>query len=118
MGSVNMTMLTYPKNLEGSITVFGETGTVKIGGIALNKVEHVSFKEKSAMEFFESIESYKTESVYGFGHHHYYKNIIDSLTGKSEPLVTANEGIKSLEILEGIVRSNDIKSPILFGELK
>lgn len=40
LDSMNVTMLTYPKNLEGSITVIGEKGTVKIGGLAVNEVEH------------------------------------------------------------------------------
>ena len=43
MGSVNVTMLTYPKNLEGSITVLGEKGTVRIGGVAVNEIQHWEF---------------------------------------------------------------------------
>ena len=45
LGSINVTMLTYPKNLEGSITVIGEKGTVRIGGVAVNQIEHWSFAE-------------------------------------------------------------------------
>ncbi len=118
IGSINMTMLTYPKNLEGSITVFGENGTVKIGGIALNKVEHVSFENEKAIEIFNSIESYETDSVYGFGHQNYYQDIIDSIKAKEQPLVTSAEGIKSLKILEGIVKSSQIKKPVFFEDTK
>src|SRR3954454_17834929 len=45
LGSMNVTMLTYPKNLEGSITIIGEKGTVRIGGVAVNKIEHWSFAD-------------------------------------------------------------------------
>src|SRR5215813_11946643 len=45
LGSMNVTMLTYPKNLEGSITIIGESGTVKVGGVAVNKIEHWAFAD-------------------------------------------------------------------------
>ena len=45
LGSMNVTMLTYPKNLEGSITIIGEKGTVRIGGVAVNRIEHWEFAE-------------------------------------------------------------------------
>jgi len=45
LGSMNVTMLTYPKNLEGSITILGEKGTVKIGGIAVNEIQHWEFED-------------------------------------------------------------------------
>ena len=45
LGSMNVTMLTYPKNLEGSITIIGEKGTVRIGGVAVNQIEHWAFAE-------------------------------------------------------------------------
>jgi hypothetical protein len=46
MGSVNVTMLTYPKNLEGSITILGEKGSVRVGGVAVNEIEHWEFAAK------------------------------------------------------------------------
>jgi len=45
LGSMNVTMLTYPKNLEGSITIIGEKGTVRVGGVAVNKIEHWEFAQ-------------------------------------------------------------------------
>ena len=45
LGSINVTMLTYPKNLEGSITILGEKGTVRIGGVAVNEIQHWEFAE-------------------------------------------------------------------------
>lgn len=40
LGTLNVTMLTYPQNLEGSITVLGDKGTVRIGGLAVNEIQH------------------------------------------------------------------------------
>ncbi len=99
LGSMNVTMLTYPKNLEGSITIIGEKGTVRIGGVAVNKIEHWSFAEPDADD--EQVEraSYETTSVYGFGHPLYYDNVIRSLRGEAIPETDGREGLRSLEIL-------------------
>jgi UDP-N-acetyl-2-amino-2-deoxyglucuronate dehydrogenase len=48
LGSMNVTMLTYPKNMEGSITIIGEKGTVRIGGVAVNEIQHWEFAEPHA----------------------------------------------------------------------
>ena len=50
LGSINVTMLTYPKNLEGSITILGENGTVRIGGVAVNDIEHWEFADPHASD--------------------------------------------------------------------
>ncbi len=50
MGSINVTMLTYPKNLEGSITILGEKGTVRVGGVAVNEIQHWEFDEPDPMD--------------------------------------------------------------------
>jgi UDP-N-acetyl-2-amino-2-deoxyglucuronate dehydrogenase len=99
LGSMSVTMLTYPKNLEGSITVLGEKGTVRIGGIAVNDIQHWEFDETKDYDDSVKEVSYQTSSVYGFGHKLYYRNIIDALRGNSEPETDGREGLKSLEIL-------------------
>jgi len=99
LGSMSVTMLTYPKNYEGSITIIGEKGTVRVGGVAVNEIEHWNFKDKAEYDTKIQDASYKTTSVYGFGHLLYYKNIIDVLRGKAEPETDGREGLKSLEIL-------------------
>jgi len=99
LGSMSVTMLTYPKNLEGSITILGEKGTVRIGGVAVNDIQLWQFDE--AKDYDQQIESanYETTSVYGFGHPLYYKNVIDTLCGDAEPETDGREGLKSLELL-------------------
>jgi UDP-N-acetyl-2-amino-2-deoxyglucuronate dehydrogenase len=105
MGSVNVTMLTYPKNLEGSITVLGENGSVRIGGVAVNQIEHWAFAAPHEMDAGLDDASYQTTSVYGFGHPLYYDNVIRSLRGECEPETDGREGLKSLELLIAMYRS-------------
>jgi UDP-N-acetyl-2-amino-2-deoxyglucuronate dehydrogenase len=99
LGSMNVTMLTYPKNLEGSITIIGECGTVRVGGVAVNRIDHWEFAEADPDD--EAVEraSYDTTSVYGFGHPLYYDNVIQSLRGEAAPDTDGREGLHSLEIL-------------------
>ena len=99
MGTVNVTMLTYPKNLEGSITVLGEKGSVRIGGVAVNEIQHWEFAEPHEDDEQVKSASYQTTSVYGFGHPLYYDNVISVLRGEAEPETDGREGLKSLEVL-------------------
>ncbi len=99
LGSMSVTMLTYPKNLEGSITIIGETGTARVGGVAVNKIEHWEFAEPDPDDAKIEQVSYETTSVYGFGHALYYDNVIKSLRGEATPDTDGREGLHSLEIL-------------------
>lgn len=105
LGSLNVTMLTYPKNLEGSITVLGEKGTVRIGGMALNEIQHWDFKDKTPQDDLIKSANYNTASVYGPGHTLYYENIIDVFRGEAQPDTDGREGLKSLELLIASYRS-------------
>ena len=105
LGTMAVTMLTYPKNLEGSITILGETGTVKIGGPAVNQIEHWSFADESPDDALVEQVSYETTSVYGFGHPPYYTNMLDALNGKAGPLCDGRQGLLSLELLTAAYRS-------------
>jgi UDP-N-acetyl-2-amino-2-deoxyglucuronate dehydrogenase len=99
LGSVNVTMLTYPNNLEGSVTILGENGTVRLGGVAVNEIQHWQFADSRPEDEDIAAASYATTSVYGFGHPLYYENVIQSLRGQAEPETDGREGLRSLEIL-------------------
>ncbi len=101
IGSVNVTMLTYPKNLEGSITILGEKGTVKIGGVALNEVVHWDVEDVPAPES----SGYKTDSVYGFGHEKFYNKVVNWISKTDTDAITGFDGIKSLQIIESCYQS-------------
>lgn len=99
LGSMSVTMLTYPKNLEGSITILGEKGTVRVGGVAVNEIQHWEFEDERDYDQSIKTANYETTSVYGFGHPLYYRNVIDVMRGKVEPETDGREGLKSLEVL-------------------
>jgi UDP-N-acetyl-2-amino-2-deoxyglucuronate dehydrogenase len=99
LGSMNVTMLTYPRNMEGSITILGEHGTVRIGGVAVNEVQQWEFATPDPDDEKVADASYQTTSVYGFGHPLYYDNVIKVLRGEAEPETDGREGLKSLEVL-------------------
>ncbi len=105
MGSVNVTMLTYPKNLEGSITIIGEKGTVRVGGVAVNEIQRGEFAEPDEDDGRTKDASYQTTSVYGFGHPLYYDNVIKVLRGEAQPDTDGREGLRSLEVLIAMYRA-------------
>lgn len=120
IGNINLSILTYPDNFEGSITIIGETGTVKLGGVALNKIEHSDFKDRLPIDDEIKKLSYDTESVYGFGHAAIYEKVIEfynsldssnNSTSKSG-LVGIEEAYDSFCILEAIVRSSKQNQPV------
>lgn len=105
LGSMSVTMLTYPKNFEGSITIIGEKGTVRIGGVAVNDIQKWDFADKR--EYDEQLQqaNYETASVYGFGHPLFYENVLQALRGRAEAETDGREGLKSLEVLIAAYRS-------------
>lgn len=105
MGTLNVSMLTYPKNLEGSITIIGEKGTVRIGGVAVNEIQEWQFADARPEDDEVKAASYATTSVYGFGHPLYYKNVVDVMRGGAEPETDGRSGLKSLELLVAMYRS-------------
>lgn len=112
LGSVNVTMLTYPRNLEGSITVIGEKGTVRVGGLAVNEILHWEFADKDPDDEQVKSATYQTTSVYGHGHPSYYDNVIRSLSGEVRPETDGREGLRSLELLIGMYLSARDGKPV------
>ena len=114
LGSMAVTMCTYPKNLEGSITILGETGTVRIGGMAVNEIQEWNFADERDYDEQVKTANYETTSVYGFGHPLYYKNVIDVMRGEAEPVTDGREGLKSLELLiAAYLAARDNKTTLL-----
>ncbi|WP_175625576.1 MULTISPECIES: Gfo/Idh/MocA family protein [Oxalobacteraceae] len=101
LGSMSVTMLTYPQNLEGSITILGEKGTVRVGGVAVNDIQLWQFADVQDYDAQIKDANYQTTSVYGFGHPLYYNNVVEVMRGVAEPETDGREGLKSLELLIG-----------------
>lgn len=105
IGSINVTMLTYPKNFEGSITILGEKGTVRVAGTSMNKIEHWEFADKRSYDEEQEQSNTNPTSVYGFGHSNYYRSVIDCIEGKINHVSDGIDGRKSLDLLERIYRN-------------
>ena len=105
IGVIEVTMLTYPKNLEGSLTILGEKGSVKIDGTAVNRIDHWVFADYDDDDKQVETTSTNPPNVYGFGHQGYYRNVLSVLRGEAKPDTDGGEGRKSLELILGIYQS-------------
>jgi UDP-N-acetyl-2-amino-2-deoxyglucuronate dehydrogenase len=116
LGVIEVTMLTYPRNLEGSITILGEKGTVKVGGTAVNRVEHWSFADYDDDDKLVESTATNPPTVYGFGHEGYYRNVLAVLRGQAKAETDGRAGRKSLELILGIYESaktgRDVSLPL------
>jgi UDP-N-acetyl-2-amino-2-deoxyglucuronate dehydrogenase len=105
LGVLEVSVLTYPRNLEGSITLLGEKGSVKIGGTAVNRVEHWSFADYDDDDKLVDAANTSPPTVYGFGHEGYYRNVLAVLRGEAKAETDGRAGRKSLELILGIYES-------------
>jgi len=106
IGIVEATNATRPKDLEGSISILGEKGTVEIGGFAVNEMKTWNFETPEPGDE-EVLGKYKTNppDVYGFGHISYMQHVVDCIENGSPALVDGLEGRKSLELISAIYES-------------
>ena len=117
LGLVEATGATRPKDLEGSLSILGEKGSVVIGGFAVNKMETWNFEHQLDEDKFV-LKNYSVNppNVYGFGHKAYYDNVVESLKNKSVPLVDGLEGRRSLELINAIYHSIETKREVSLDE--
>jgi len=108
LGVIEVNVLTYPRNIEGSITILGEKGSVKIGGTAVNRVDHWQFADYDDDDKLIDSASTNPPTVYGFGHEGYYRNVLSVLRGEAQPQTDGRAGRKSLELILGIYESAKI----------
>ena len=106
LGIIEATTATRPKDLEGSLSIMGENGTVEIGGFAVNEIKTWNFS-KSIDSDGQVIEKFSVNppNVYGFGHQAYYEHVIDCLNNDVAHLVDGLEGKKSLSLINAIYES-------------
>ncbi len=110
-------MLTYPKNLEGSITIIGEKGTAKLGGVAVNNIEEWIFNAYAEEDKEVELSNYTPDNVYGYGHTGYYADVICVLLNDLEPKTSGKEGRKSLELICAIYESANTHKEIILSEV-
>jgi UDP-N-acetyl-2-amino-2-deoxyglucuronate dehydrogenase len=105
LGTIEVTMLAYPRNLEGSITILGEKGSAKVGGTAVNKIENWEFAEYDDDDKLVETANTNPPNVYGLGHQGYYRNVLAVLRGEARADTDGRAGRKSLELILGIYES-------------
>ncbi|MBU3632884.1 Gfo/Idh/MocA family protein [Polynucleobacter sp. AP-Feld-500C-C5] len=118
IGIIEATTATRPNNLEGSISILGEHGTVEISGFAVNKMSVWQFTN-SEPDDFDVAERYSTNppDVYGFGHKSYLQNIVDSLNNKNLfEVVDGIQGRKSVELINAIYESIITNKEVVLGK--
>lgn len=113
LGIIEATTAVRPKDLEGSISILGEKGTVEIGGFAVNQMKVWNFVEPEADDG-EVMTKYSVNppNVYGFGHQAYYEHVIDSILNGKQHLVDGLTGRKSLELITAIYQSIETGSEV------
>ncbi len=114
-GIIEGTTDVYPKNLEETLYLFGEKGTVKAGGSSVNRIEEWRFSDMLDNPE-EIIDEFKETppNVYGFGHTPLYADVIDAINNNRQPLVDARAGKRALELVLGIYKSAAENKPVIF----
>lgn len=106
LGIIEATTATRPKDLEGSVSILGEKGSVEIGGFAVNEIRHWNFKDGiDEDEIIKRDFSVNPPDVYGFGHKAYYEHVVDCIENGGKALVDGLEGRRSLELIMAIYES-------------
>jgi len=107
LGVVEATTATRPRDLEGSLSILGEKGSVVIGGFAVNKMETWNFTDSLDQENQAVLEEFAEmpPNVYGFGHQRYLEHVIDCIENNKKALVDGFEGRKSIELINAIYES-------------
>jgi UDP-N-acetyl-2-amino-2-deoxyglucuronate dehydrogenase len=106
LGLIEATTATRPADLEGSISILGEKGSVVIGGYSCNELKVWNFENKEPDDE-EVLQKYNQNplDVYGFGHTEYIKDVINSIKYDTKALVDGIEGRKSLELINAMYES-------------
>ena len=100
VGFFEATTATVPSNLEETLYIIGDNGTIKVGGQSVNQIEE--WRVKGGVESAEEIKikySENPENVYGFGHRALYRDMIEAIEQNREPYVTLEEGFKAVELI-------------------
>ena len=106
LGVVEATTATRPTDLEGSLSLLGEGGTVEIGGHAVNEMKVWNFVESRPEDAAILADlPQRPPDVYGFGHRAYYEHVVDCINNNAQQLVDGLEGRRSLELISAIYES-------------
>lgn len=112
-GLIEGTSNVYPSNLEETLYLFGEKGTVKAGGKSVNLIEEWRFGDgKDTAEEIKAKYHENPPNVYGFGHTPLYEDVVQAIKEKREPYITGEDGRRALELVLAIYKSSSLGTSI------
>ena len=112
LATVEGTTNVYPKNLEETLYIFGEKGTVKIGGTSTNNIDVWNFSDESEEDINNKGLQEATSNVYGNGHTSLFADVIDAIRNDRKPYVDAQAGRNALELVLAIYKSQKTGQPV------
>lgn len=112
VGTIEGTVNVYPQNLEETLYLFGETGTVKIGGKSTNNIDVWNFKDETEEDQKNKGLEEQTSNVYGNGHTSLYADVLDAIKNKRKPYVDAVAGRNAVEMILAIYQSAATGVPV------
>jgi predicted dehydrogenase len=115
LGVIEATTAARPVDLEGSISILGQNGTVEVGGFAMNEMKVWRFADPGS-EDEGVLERYRTNppDVYGFGHHEFLNQAVRAIQTGAAASIDGREGRKSLEVITAIYESSESGGPVAF----
>lgn len=112
VGTIEGTTNVYPKNLEETLYVFGENGTVKIGGTSTNNIDVWDFADETEADSKNKGLEEATSNVYGNGHTSLFADVMDAIENDRKPYVDAVAGRNALEMILAIYKSQKTGQPV------
>ncbi len=112
VGTIEGTTNVYPKNLEETLYLFGENGTVKLGGKSTNNIDVWDFKEETDADQKNKGLEEATSNVYGNGHTSLFADVMDAIENDRKPYVDAVAGRNALEMILAIYQSAATGAPV------
>lgn len=118
-GLIEATTAVRPENLEGSLSIIGERGSVEVGGFAVNELKSWQFIS-SKPEDDEVLSLYKEnpKDVYGFGHERFLRQVINCLKNGVDPLIDGLAGLQSVKLMEALYESMESGAKVYLKDFK
>ncbi|MBM7661617.1 putative dehydrogenase [Bacillus mesophilus] len=114
LGVIEAATTIYPKNLEETLSIFGETGTLKIGGATANKFEHIQIKDMSDQEAKQLTDLIEKDPFGKPGHQCIVEDMIQAIKEDRDPIVTGEDGKKALRLVTALYESAETNKPVKF----
>lgn len=112
IGTIEGTTNVYPKNLEETLYIFGENGTVKLGGTSTNNIDVWDFSDETDADSKNKGLEEATSNVYGNGHTSLFADVMDAIENDRKPYVDAVAGRNALEMILAIYKSQKTGRPV------